>query len=77
MRKIKHFNIKRVQDVRDFFNWITTTHNIDFHPDTDFRDYNIFTKLESDYLNTVMDHCFLVCDRFDIDVYEIGLEYIK
>lgn len=48
-----------------------------FHPDTPFEDYinskgeTVYTPEEAKIRNMVMDHCFEVCEKEGVDIYEI------
>lgn len=48
-----------------------------FHPDTPFEDYinskgeAVYTPEEVKLRNMVMEHCFEVCEREGVDIYEI------
>jgi hypothetical protein len=51
-----------------------------FHPDSAGRDYvnadgkDSFTGEEADEYDRLMERSFTVCQYFDVDIYEIGVE---
>lgn len=54
-----------------------------FHPDTDFKDYisgKGQRKINGHYvskLNARLDEAFALCEKYNIDIYEICLDIIK
>lgn len=81
----KYFNnINTVSDVKNFFNDLKTKFSLSFHPDDTFQDYvNIDTKEEyfdinqAELLDLIMDDCFAVCEKENVDIYEIGLNVLQ
>ena len=54
---------------------------VNIHPDDDFRDmFNreteepTYTDAEADTRNSLMEHCFQVCEQNSIDIYDFMLE---
>jgi hypothetical protein len=83
-----HYNpnshIQSVDDVRLFFHHLIDERKLNFHPDEDFANYTCyadntptFTKEEIDIYNRLMDESFDVCEKDNVDIYGIGLEYLK
>ena len=76
-------HILSVDDVKMFFNHLIDERKVNFHPDEDFANYiciadktPTFTKEEVDIYNRLMDESFDVCDKANVDIYEIGIEYL-
>lgn len=80
MQKVSTYTINTSADVKAFFSDLINKHGLNFHPDTDFKDYtnedgsNSFTKKEQKYLNKIMWKCFKVCAKMKTDIYGIGVE---
>lgn len=77
-------HIKTVQEVEAFFHHIVFERRVNFHPDNMFEDYvsceshiNTFTLQECAIYNRLMDECFAVCAKEDIDIYSIGLKELN
>ena len=75
--------IKTVKDVEAFFHHIVFERKVNFHPDDMFENYvsceggiNTFTFEECAIYNRLMDECFDVCEKGDVDIYKIGIENI-
>lgn len=73
-------HIESVEDVKAFFRHLVDEHNLSFHPDDMFEDYiscegsiNTFTLEECAIYNRLMDESFVVCEKANADIYEIGL----
>src|SRR3954467_14025285 len=54
---------------------------LNFHPDEDFRNYvnletgeDTYTVEEAEIRNKLMARCFEVCDRENIDIYNVTME---
>lgn len=69
--------IKKVSDVRKFAS-LLTEEGINFHPDNDFSDYiNLktrkpsFSRIEIAHRNSLMDQCFDVCKKNNVDIYTL------
>lgn len=74
-------HIKTVKDVEVFFQHILFERKIYFHPDDMFENYvnceggiNTFTFEECAIYNRLMDECFVVCEKGNVDIYKIGIE---
>ena len=77
-------HIQSVDGVKTFFHHLTEERNVNFHPNDDFANYvslkdhaPTFTDEEVVIYNRLMDECFDVCEKKDVDIYEIGLEYLE
>lgn len=74
---MKTIIINNVKDVEDFLQSLYDEYALVFHPDDPFDQYInkngevVFTKDESDYLDSVMERCFEVCEQNGTDIYEI------
>ena len=75
-----HTNINTIEDVKKFINMLYIEFNLNLHPDDPFQDYidkdgkEIFTNEEATKLNKIMDDAFDVCEKNNVDIYEISLE---
>lgn len=76
-------HIKTVKDVEAFFHHIVFERKVNCHPDDMFENYvsceggiNTFTFEECAIYNRLMDECFDVCEKGDVDIYKIGIENI-
>ena len=76
-------HITSVKDVEVFFHHLVFERKVNFHPDDDFANYiciayktPTFTQEEVDIYNRLMDESFDVCDKANVDIYEIGIEYL-
>lgn len=72
--------IETIEDVKLFAKQILNE-GVSFHPDDDFNDYEnsktnmpCYTAEEAEIRNNLMNQCFEVCNKADIDIYEIMLE---
>lgn len=72
--------VSSVNDVRDFFKHLKNA-GLNFHPDTDFRDYvNLetgeptYTEKEVGQLNHLLKLGFDVCKQEEVDIYELAFE---
>ncbi|PBI83548.1 hypothetical protein BSF41_45340 [Flavobacterium sp. ACN2] len=57
---------------------------LNFHPDDDFNDYvNLVTnkasynKIEADVRNKLMDECFEICKKNNIDIYKLMMKHLQ
>lgn len=80
---MENFRIETVEDVKAFFETLHNKYELAFHPDDPFEDYvsietgtPTFTANEAKYFNALMNQCFEVCERKDVEIYLIGLELI-
>lgn len=77
MQYNKDSHINNVDDVRKFFHYIVEERNVNFNPDNMFRDYmladgsNAFTPEECEIYNRLVEEAFKICDKEDVDIYEI------
>jgi len=69
--------MKTVENVQSFFRELTDKHSLNFHPDTPFEDFDVSTTAEAKAFNKKMDKSFDICERENVDIYEIGLEILK
>ena len=74
--------IENIADVELFVKFVYDELQVNFHPDDDFNDYinsetkeATFNKEDAEVLNTLIDDCFKVCERENVDFYEIALKY--
>ena len=77
-------HINKVEDVKVFFHHLLYELNVNFHPDDDFKDFVNTTTHEPSFndedavlYNRLMDESFEVCEKANIDIYEIGLSEFK
>ena len=82
MKYIIPSEISTVENVEKFVKFIYEDLNINFHPDDDFKDYikdvtkeKIFNEADANMYNNLVDECFNVCEKNDVDFYEIALKY--
>lgn len=75
--------IKTSEDVKVFFTLLKDKYKLSFHPDDPFEEYinldtkePIFVKDEAKYLNQMMDASFVVCEKEEIDIYELGMSIL-
>lgn len=80
----KTFNIQTPHDVGQFFFWIVFEQHINFHPDDSFGQYvdcnthkPTFAPTVANYYDMTMQRCFLICDKFNRDIYEIAGRVLK
>jgi len=71
--------IKTIEHVKQFAKDLISDECI-FHPDDDFNDFvnfetksKAFTTEEADLRNDLMSQCFAVCEKEQLDIYEIML----
>ena len=83
MQYNKDSHINNVDDVRKFFHYIVEERNVNFNPDDMFRDYmladgsNAFTPEECEIYNRLVEEAFKICDKENVDIYEIALDILK
>jgi hypothetical protein len=83
IKTIKPSYVKTYDDI--FILFLKMMHELDlnFHPDTDFRDYvkedntATFTEDEAIHYNHVMKVCRQLCETNDWDIYEIAMNATK
>lgn len=66
--------MKTVEDVKSFFHELIDQYRLNFHPDTPFEDFDIFSKEQAKALNKKMDTAFKICEKEKADIYGIGLK---
>ena len=73
-------HINSVKDVEVFFHHLVDERKVNFHPDDDFANYICladktpsFSAEEVTVYNRLMDESFDVCDKADVDIYDIGV----
>ena len=73
--------IKTIEDVKKFFQYLSGERKVIFHPDDDFEQYvnmetleRTFTPEECDKFNVMMQKCFEVCEAEGEDIYLVGIE---
>ena len=73
--------ITSLQEVKGFFRLLWKDLQLNFHPDDSFDLYidtatgnRVFDNEAATILNTRMDECFEVCEKADVDIYEIGMD---
>lgn len=70
--------ITSIEDVEQLVRYIYDELQVNFHPDDDFKDYikeKIFNETDANMYNNLVDECFNVCEKNDVDFYEIALKY--
>lgn len=78
MQYNKDSHINNVDDVRKFFHYIVEERNVNFKSDDMFRDYiladgsNAFTPEECEIYNRLVEEAFKICDKENVDIYEIS-----
>lgn len=83
MQYNKDSHINNVDDVRKFFHYIVEERNVNFNSDDMFRDYmladgsNAFTPEECEIYNRLVEEAFKICDKENVDIYEIALDILK
>lgn len=74
MEKIE---IKTIADVESFCQMLYDKYDLAFHPDDPFSDYTnkegkrLFSDQEAEYLNSVMEKCFEVCEENRTNIYSV------
>lgn len=84
MNYCENSHVRTVDDVKAFFHHLVYERKVNFHPDDDFAEYicvenstPTFTKHEVPLYNRLMEESFEVCEKKDIDIYEIGLNELR
>lgn len=66
---LQSIKILTIEDVKAFLQSLYNKYDLAFHPDDSFHGYvdtkgqSIFSKIEADLLDEVMERCFLVCQE--------------
>lgn len=75
--------INTIDQVKEFFDYLTTVRRVNFNPDDDFADYidlsthePTFDAEEVAILNNLMDQSFEVCEANQTDIYELAEQVI-
>ncbi|MFA6057882.1 MAG: hypothetical protein WC756_06775 [Taibaiella sp.] len=74
---MQQITINTIKDVQDFCQFLYDEYDLAFHPDDPFDQYinaqglDLFTKEEADYLDSVMQKCFDVCEQANTNVYDV------
>ena len=68
--------ISTLDDVKEFAKYLAEVEHCLFHPDEDFSTYvnyvttePCYTKEQADKRNELMQQCFNVCDKLEVDIY--------
>ena len=75
--------IQNISDVEAFAHYLVNEEKLSFHPDDDFNDYTkcdgkpYYSESEAELRNKLMDDCFEVCIRSNVEIYEIVLPIIQ
>ena len=76
--------IRNENDVRMFFAYLIQQEKLNFHPDTNFSEYVNFETGEASFnveeishYNRLMNDSFLVCNRENIDIYNLSFGILK
>ena len=75
--------INTIDQVKQFFDYLTTVRRVNFNPDDDFADYidlsthePTFDAEEVAILNILMEQSFEVCEANQTDIYELAEQVI-
>lgn len=78
------FNISNINDVREFAKHLTFKEELNFHPDEDFCNYinyetkqPSYTQEEIKIRNKAMNKCFEICEKENVDIYDIMSEHLQ
>lgn len=81
---MRRFEINLPEDVAKFFFWLVFEKRVNIHPDdtvSQYVDLNTkeatFTIEEAFYYDNIREQCFEVCDKYDVDIYEIATRVIN
>lgn len=73
-----------IEDVKAFAKYLTNDLLLNFHTDDDFSFYvnyetkePIFSPEEAAKYNALMNECFDVCEKANVDVYDVMGEYLQ
>lgn len=74
--------ISTVKDVERLVKYIYNDLGVNFHPDDDFNDIihqetgkKTFSKKDADKYNKLVSDCFDICEKNNVDFYEIALKF--
>ncbi len=77
---LKAYFIENLEDVKQYLKDLHEIYDSEFHPDDDFEDFTdtdgntTFTVEQAKYLNKIMIQCFDVCDKNDLEIYDVAGE---
>lgn len=77
------FNLATLSDVQQFLHHVIFDLDVNFHPDTDFRDYvtslgsRSFPDEVAEPLNEALVKAFAVCEANRADIYEMTLSMLQ
>ena len=74
--------ISTIEDVEKFVKFIYEDLEVNFHPDDDFNNFidhetgrKTFKEADANMYNHLVDECFNVCEKNDVDFYEISYKF--
>lgn len=77
--------IKKIENTKDVIAFAKqiVKEGVSFHCDDDFNDYvnfktnqQIYTKQQADFRNYLMERCFKVCEKNEVDIYNVMNEVL-
>ena len=76
------YHIKSLEEVIFFFHHLVFDLKLNFHPDDLFEELvgendSFFTKEKIEKYNSLMNECFCICEKEDVDIYGLGLPILK
>ena len=82
MKYDRFSKIETIADVETFVKFIFNDLGVNFHPDDNFHDIinyvtgkKSFYEADSDLYNNLVDACFSVCERENVDFYVVAYKY--
>ena len=73
--------VNTVDEIRQFFEYLITKEQLNFHPDEDFSIYisfktsePTFSKTEINHYNSLMDKAFRICEDSGVDIYKLAID---
>ena len=80
MKYTTNSHINSVKEVEKFFQYLVEERKLNFHPDEDFMNYVSYSSEERTFADEecqlyyrLMDVCFEVCKKAEVDIYEVGI----
>lgn len=77
-------NIRSIEDVKSFAQYLANNLHLNFHPDDDFSSYMNYETKEPTFspeevakYNDLMNESFDVCEKANVDVYEVMGDYLQ
>ena len=77
-------SIETIDDVKKFAYYLANSEKTLFHPDEDFNGYIDFetkqpcyTKEQAVERNNLMQQCFSVCDKLNVDIYDVMGKFLQ